>query len=416
MSKKSELSALDVRRLDKPGSHAVGGVKGLYLEIKPTGASSWVFRATISGKRVRRGLGGYPTVTLSMARDKARELHDQLSGGTDPFVERQLAVEALANVMTFTRAANEYIQIHQDSWTNEKHRYQWRKTLEDAGQIIGDIDIKYIDRDHVLKVLKPMWSTTTETATRLRGRMERVLDWATVRGHREGPNPASWKGHLEYFLPAPAKIAKKTNWPALPYDKIHDFIQTLRLRSGMSAKALEFTILTAARSGEVRGCTWGEIDLDKALWTIPAHRMKMKQEHVQPLSKSAIALLERVAPPEVRQGLVFRTKRGKMLSDMALSMQIRRMNKDRPRWVDHVQGGAEIVPHGFRSTFRTWGAEQTAYPREVIEKCLAHDVRGHVERAYQRSEHIDARRRLLEDWAQYVERGQVEKVIQLAAR
>lgn len=414
MGKKSELSALDVKRLDKSGFHAVGGVRGLYLKVSPTGGKSWVLRTTIGGKRVMRGLGGYPTVTLSMARDKARELHDQLSGGVDPFVERQLAVEALANVMTFTRAAREYIEIHQESWTNRKHRNQWSTTLEDAGRILGDVDIKHIDTDQVLEVLKPMWSTTTETATRVRGRMERVLDWATVRGHREGPNPARWRGHLEYFLPAPSKIAKKANWPALPYDQIHDFIQALRLRFGMSVKALEFIIFTAARSGEVRGATWDEIDLDKALWTIPAHRMKMKQEHVQPLNKSAIALLDAMAPPDERQGLIFKTKRKKMLSDMALSMQIRRMNKDNPRWVDPVQDGAGVVPHGFRSTFRTWAAEQTAYPREVIEKCLAHDVRGHVERAYQRSEHIDARRRLLEDWAQYVEQGQVEKVIQLA--
>ncbi|NCD26550.1 MAG: site-specific integrase, partial [Deltaproteobacteria bacterium] len=400
----------------------VGGVTGLGLNVSETGAASWVLRVTIAGQRRDIGLGGYPDVTLAAAREAARTVREKIKQGIDPVAEALAARRAMAaeqaKLMTFAFAAEKYIQAHEAGWANPKHKQQWRNTLEQyAAPLLGELDVRTIETAHIVKVLEPIWSTKTETAKRLQGRIERVLDWCIVREFRSGPNPAQWRGRLDAILPRPGKVSKKENFPALPYSQIHDFVTELRGCAGTAAQALEFLILTAARSGEVRGLDWSEIDTERALWTIPATRMKMKRDHCQPLSRAALAILGQI-PEHERQGIVFKGMRGAPVSDATLTAVIRRMNAKRertglPAWKDPQQD-REITVHGFRSSFRTWGAETGTYPREVVEKALSHDVAGKVEAAYQRSEYIDARRRLLEDWAEFVESGEVQKVVALA--
>lgn len=422
MPKKArELSALDVRRLSRPGLTMVGGVTGLGLNVSETGSASWVMRVTIAGQRRDIGLGGYPDVTLAAAREAARVMRDKIRQGLDPVAEAQAARRALAaeraKIMTFAVAAEKYIQAHEASWANPKHKQQWRNTLEQyAAPLLGKLDVRNIETAHIVSILEPIWTTKTETAKRLQGRIERIMDWCTVRELRAGPNPAQWRGRLDAILPRPGKVASKEKFPALPYSQIHDFVMELRSCSGTAAQALKFLILTAARSGEVRGLSWSEIDMERALWTIPSERMKMKRDHCQPLSRAALDIL-RQTPEHERHGIVFKGARGGPVSDATLTAVIRRMNAKResnslPIWKDPHQD-REITVHGFRSSFRTWGAETGTYPREVVEKALSHDVSSKVEAAYQRSEYIDARRRLLADWAEYIERGAVQKVVEL---
>ena len=389
--KAKELSALVVGRLKQPGTHAVGGVAGLALNVQPSGARSWVLRLMIAGKRRELGLGGFPDVTLADVRRRAREEREKVSKGIDPVAEKQAAAASLKEerdrAITFEVAAKKYIEAHESTWRNAKHAEQWRNTLASTYPDIGSIDVSKIGLPEVLKVLEPIWKTKTETASRLRGRIQAVLDWATVRGHRVGANPARWRGHLDQLLPAPAKLNRIGHHPAMPIKDVGRFMADLREQDGSGARALEFVILTAARSGEVRGATWNEIDLEAGVWTIPGERMKAGRTHRVPLSDEAFTLLKAL-PQIVDTPYVFPAPRGGMLSDMTLVAVMRRM-------------GVEAVPHGFRSTFRDWASERTNHPRDVAEMALAHAIGDKVEAAYRRGDLFEKRRRMMSEWAAY---------------
>lgn len=397
--KAKELSALEVKRLVQPGMHAVGTVPGLHLQVLPSGGRTWVLRVTVgdqpgSGKQRRRevGLGGYPEVSLAVAHEKARAMREQLKVGIDPIAEKVAARSALraaaAAAITFEEAAKQYIAAHESGWRNDKHGDQWRNTLRvHAEPVLGKLIVSDIRVAHVLKVLEPIWQKKTETATRVRGRIEKILDWAKGRGYRSGDNPAAWKGNLQAQLPQPKAIAKVEHHPALPFTQIGPFMERLRKQEGMGARALDFTILTAARSGEVRGATWAEIDLEEAVWTVPGERMKAGKEHRVPLSPVAVALLKRL-PRTDGVDFVFPAPRGGQLSDMTLTAVLRRME-------------VPVTVHGMRSTFRDWAAEHTEYPREVAEMALAHSISNAVEAAYRRGDLFDKRRNLMNDWTKY---------------
>jgi integrase len=390
--KAAELGALAVSHITAPGFHFVGGVAGLALQVLPTGGRSWVLRATVAGKRRDMGLGGYPDVRLAEARDAARAAREKIRSGVDPIAERVAAQSALraakGKVMNFETAALAYMKAHEAGWRNAKHAQQWRNSLETyAYPVIGKLLVRDVDLTHVMKILDPIWRTKTETATRLRGRIEQVLDWATVRGYREGQNPARWRGHLDKMLTAPTKVAKVKHHQALPWSEIGKFMKNLRAAEGMGARALEFVILTAARSGEVRGATWAEVNLEAAEWNVPGERMKAGKDHRVPLSQPAVALLKAL-PRMAGTDLVFPAPRGGQLSDMTLTAVLRRM-------------GVPAVPHGFRSTFRDWVSETTNFPREVAEMALAHAIGDKVEAAYRRDDLFPKRVLMMEAWANF---------------
>jgi integrase len=331
-----ELSALDVKRLAHPGGNrnvliSVGGVPGLHMQLTPKRGRSWVLRAMVGEARRDIGLGGFPAVTLSQAREKARKARDKISQGIDPIEERKAAKAALAAAqrrgLTFADAADKYLEAKLDAFKNPKHRQQWQNTLETyAKPELGKLQVQDITVQDVLRVLQPLWTDKTETASRLRGRIDAVLSWATVAGHRTGDNPARWAGNLKELLPAPSKVAKKENQPAVQIDDAPHWFAALQGREGFGARALEFLTLTALRSQEIRGALWDEIDLDKALWIIPAARMKMEREHRVPLSAEALALLQAL-PRLEGNPLVFPAARGGQLSDMTLSAAMKRMHK-----------------------------------------------------------------------------------------
>lgn len=394
MPKKAvELGPLAVSRLKAPGLHPVGGVSGLRLDVKKTGARSWILRVMIAGRRCDKGLGGYPDVSLAVARESARRIRNLIAEGVDPIEEarakRSALAASVAAAWTFDQCATAFIEAKSPEWSNAKHAAQWSASLGTyASPFMGKLLVRDIDLPHVLDVLRPIWEVKTETAMRVRGRIESVLDWATASGYREGPNPARWKGHLDNILPAPRKVTKVEHHAALPVADLGAFMEKLRAAEGQGARALEFAILTAARSGEVRGATWEEIDLNAATWTVPAERMKAGKEHRVPLSDAAVALLKATAPAPKRNGLVFAAPRGGALSDMTLSAVLRRMK-------------TRAVPHGFRSTFRDWASERTDYPAEMAEMALAHTVRDKVEAAYRRGDLFEKRRRMMADWAAF---------------
>lgn len=389
----SELNALAVSRLTAPGLHFVGGVSGLALQISKTGARSWILRLRIAGKACDMGLGGYPSVTLADARTRARELRRMADQGIDPIADRRTKKAALladrVRTVTFRWCAEQYIADKSPEWKNAKHAAQWTSTLAQyAYPVIGDMLVRDVELAHVLSILRPIWTSKTETASRLRGRIDSVIDWATAHGYRTGLNPARWKGHLDKLLATPSKVSKAENHAALDYRQAGNFMAELREQTSMGARALEFVIFTAARSGEVRGATWAEFDLDAGHWTIPAVRMKAGKEHRIPLAPEALALL-RDMPRFIGSDFVFTSPRGGQLSDMTLTAVLRRM-------------GIAVTVHGFRSTFRDWAGETTAYPREVIEHALAHQLKDKAEAAYARGSLLEKRRRLMGDWAQYL--------------
>jgi integrase len=377
----------------REGRHAIGDPSGLYLFVVGGGAS-WILRYMFAGRRRDMGLGSYGDLTLAEARETARTQRKLIKQGIDPLQAKreQLAITKAANAvrMTFKQCVTGYIDSHGDGWRNAKHRAQWQSTLDTyAAPVIGDIDVAKVDTPHVLKILEPIWKTKTETASRVRGRIESVLSWATVRKYRHGENPARWKGHLDQLLPKPSKVAKIEHHAALPYRDMGAFIVELRKQKGIGAAALEFAILTAARSGEVRGATWSEIDLDAKLWKIPGERMKAGKEHVVPLSDAAVAIVKRMEK-ERTNGWVFPGARDEApLSDMSLTAVLRRMGRD------------DLTAHGFRSTFRDWAAECTAYPAEMAEMALAHTVSDKVEAAYRRGNMLSKRVRMMSDWAKW---------------
>lgn len=392
--KAKELSPLAIGRLKGPGMHFVGGVDGLALQVLPSGARSWILRVMVGGRRREMGLGGFPDVTVAGAREAARQARSKIRAGIDPIEEAKAARSALraaaAKSITFREAAEAYIGAHETRWKNEKHRAQWGATLETyAFPEIGALAVGDIELPHVLAVLEPIWVAKTETASRVRGRVETILNWSIARGHRSGPNPARWRGHLDQILPRPSSIQKVSHHPAVPVSDAGAFMADLRTASGTGARALELVILTAVRSGEARGAQWAEMDLDKAVWTIPGERMKAGREHRVPLSPDAIKLLRKL--PRDSGSLVFPGPRGGPLSDMTLLSVMRRM-------------GSPAVPHGFRSTFRDWAAERTAYPHEVCEMALAHTIGSKVEAAYRRGDLFEKRRRMMKDWAVFLSR------------
>lgn len=401
-----ELSALAVKHLTEPGLHFVGGVQGLALQVLPTGGRSWVLRVMIGGKRRDMGLGGYPDVKLAEAREQAEAARKQIRSNVDPIKVRAAEKAALragaGKNIVFQDAALAFIEANEASWRNDKHRQQWRNSLEAyAYPVIGKLHLRDIELPHILKILEPIWEGKTETATRLRGRVEQVLDWGTVRGYREGLNPARWRGHLDKLLAKPKKLAKVKHHAALPWAEIGDFMAKLRKAEGMGARALEFVILTACQSGEVRGATWAEIDLDAAVWTIPAERMKAGKPHSVPLSDAAVALLKAL-PRMAGTNYVFPAPRGGQLSDMTLTAVLRRMDLD-------------VVPHGFRSTFREWAGESSGHPREVIEHALAHQLADKAEAAYQRGSLFPKRVKLMQDWANFCAKPTLAKVVPMQA-
>ncbi|QDY69802.1 tyrosine-type recombinase/integrase [Qingshengfaniella alkalisoli] len=411
------LSPLAISKLKpKPGSavstfHAVGGVAGLHLQVTPTGGRSWVLRVRYGGKRRHIGLGPYPELSVSDAYAAARQAKDDIAKGRDPIAERRAAALSLRDALTFSQAMEQFLENKLAEFRNDKHRKQWCATLDKyAVPIIGDTMVAHLTVQDMLRTLEPIWTTKTETASRLRGRIEAVISWATVAGHRTGDNPARWKGNLDAIPPKPGKVAKGGNHPALALDDAADWFADLRGRIGTATRALEFVALTAARSGEVRGATWAEIDLDKAIWTIPADRMKMAREHRVPLTSEAVALL-RALPRMEGSPYVFPALRGGMLTDMALSACMRRINEAREGGYRDQRSGRPAVPHGLRSTFRDWAAERTEFPRDMAEIALAHTVGSEVERAYRRSDMVERRRAMMAAWGRFLRGEAGQKVV-----
>lgn len=391
----NKLSAKAVENLKKPGLHSDG--LGLYLQVAPGGSKSWLFRFMKNGRARKMGLGPVHTVTLAMAREKATEARRKLLDDVDPIEQRKSVRQAkhldTARSVTFKEAAAKYIAAHRAGWKSAKHGSQWGATLDAyVYPVFGHLPVGDIDVTLVLKAIEPIWTEKPETAGRVRGRIENILDWARARGYRDGENPARWRGHLDHLLPARSKVAKVKHHAALPYAQMGDFMQDLRKAEGVGAKALEFAILTACRTGETVGARWSEIDLDAKMWIIPRERMKAGREHRLPLSDRALAILEAV-PREAGNDHVFigdRKERG--LSTMALLMTLRRMKRP------------DLTVHGFRSTFRDWAAEQTAYPNELVEMALAHVITNKAEAAYRRGDMLDRRRRLMQEWAKFCDK------------
>lgn len=403
------LTVRTVSTLKRAGFHADG--RGLYLQVSGTGAKSWVFRFNsptrtypasdkdgnphkAAGRPLARwmGLGSVVDVPLANARERAREARRLLAAGVDP-IEHQRALEAEQGLsLTFQEAAERYIAAHRPGWKNEKHAEQWPATLKTyAYPKIGTLAVQQVDTPAVLSVLEDIWTEIPETAGRLRGRIEAVLDWARARGHRSGENPARWKGHLRNLLPARKRIASIKHHPALPYGRIGALMPKLRELTSTAARALEFTILCASRTIETRGALWSEIDLQAKVWTIPASRMKGGREHRVPLSERAVQILREMQERQ-ESDLVFPgRKRNKPMSENTMLKVLA------------SQGGEDFTVHGFRSSFRDWAAEQTNYPNHVAEMALAHAIGDRVEASYRRGDLFEKRRRMMAEWARYCE-------------
>ena len=412
-----ELSALEVKRVSGHGWHAVGGVAGLLLQVKcepDTGkvlSRSWILRKRIGGKRQPIGLGSYPQTSLADARNKARTLSLDAQNGVDLLAkkreQRSAAIATEARKKTFRECAEAYMEAHASDYSNDKHRGQWASTLKEyAYPKIGQMLVADIAMPHVLDVLQQhtkhrngtagkLWETKTVTAKRLLDRMRRILDFATVNQYRSGTNPATWRGYLDTQLPSPSGVKTTRHQPALPYANIGGFMMHLRGNASISAKTLEFLILTGVRSGSVRQAKWNEVDLDRALWVIPAEHTKAKREHRVPLQPQAITLLSAL-PKLASSELLFPSPRGGELSDMALSQLMRGM-RERGEFND------EAVPHGFRSSFRDWAAELTDYPDEIRKVATMHVVGDAVKVAYQRTDLLEKRRHLMAEWADYMD-------------
>lgn len=407
-----ESNPIEVKRLTKPGLHAVGGVAGLLLQVTPTGARSWILRTMVGAKRRDIGLGGFPDVTLAQAREKARETKEQIRQGVDPVEQRKAARAALmadqAKAVTFEQAAYDCHKVKRQEFRNTKHAEQWLSTLKAyAFPLLGKQRVDTIEPAQVLAVLKPVWSDKPETASRLRQRIATVFDYASAAGLRTGTNPAAWKGCLEPLLPKTGKVRKKTggtkHHPALPVDEVPRLMGILSHKESVSAKALQFAILTAARSLEVRGAAWGEIDLKKRTWTVPADRIKAGKLHVVPLSAAAVELLESMP---TREGLLFPNGKGTILSDMTLSKMLKDVHE-----AEKAQGHAGFMdplqeriatPHGTaRSSFKEWARQANRFPDEWSELALAHVNNDETRAAYARGSLLDERRGMMEQWGQF---------------
>jgi integrase len=411
------LGALEVRRLTaKIGEHAVGGVPGLILQVGAGEASSWILRVTVGRhghggqRRAEIGLGPFPAVTLAQARELASQMRQQIQSGVNPVTERRAARSKLVaeqqRMITFEQVATAFIRKKSPEWDNAKHRAQWESTLNNyVYPVIGRMAVADIETAHIVRVLEPIWHEKTETATRVRSRIEAILSSAIALRYRKAPNPAAWRGHLETIFPAPAKIRPERHQPALGIDEAPAFMEALLVMDGMGARALAFTILTAVRSAEAREAVWDEIDLDNAIWTIPAERMKARREHTVPISAQAIELLKKL-PRIEKCKFLFPSSKLKPLSDMTLSAVIKRMHSS-----SIEQGGSGyfdrrqkrvVTVHGFRSTFRDWSAERMSVPNEVCEMALAHGIKDKTEAAYRRGDLFDKRSDLMQRWADFI--------------
>jgi integrase len=399
LSLAEKITALFVRHIKRPGRYCDGG--NLYLQVRRSNSKkspgslnkSWAYRYVRNDKQTWMGLGPYPDVSLAEARELATEARKQILKGIDPLTDKRArqrdARVAHGNMLSFAECAEKYIDSQAPGWSNPKHIEQWRNTLKNmAGPIIGHLPVDQVDTALVMRCIEAIWTTKTETASRLRGRIESVLDWATVRGYRGGDNPARWRGHLDKLLPRPSLVASVKHHPALPYTEAGAFMQELRNDAGVASRALEFTILTATRTNEVVQAEWSEFDLDLKTWVVPAERMKSKREHRVPLSDAAVSALKAVQGRSERY--VFPGhKRGSHLSNQGMLQVLKRL------------GRTGITVHGFRSTFRDWCAESTNYPADVAEMALAHTLRDKTEAAYRRGDLFEKRARLMADWARY---------------
>lgn len=383
-----KLSARTVTTLSKPGRHSDGD--GLYLVIDPSGARRWLYLFRWQGKLKEMGLGGVSTVSLADARDKAAEARKLVRAGVNPIEAKREAEAAVEAGKTFGQCADELVEDIKDGFRNEKHKWQWSHTLKTYAASLRPIPIDAVSTEHVLDVLKPLWSTKQETASRLRGRIERVLDAAKAKGNRTGDNPARWRGHLDHLLPRRQKL-QRGHHPAMPYADVPAFIADLRMRDATAAAALEFTVLCASRSGEVLGATWGEFDRKAKVWTIPGKRMKAGLEHRVPLTDRALAILEAAEKVKQNEYVFPGARKGKPLSNMAMAVLLKKRMKHE-----------SLTVHGFRSSFRDWAGESTAFPREVAEAALAHIVGDETERAYRRDDALEKRRKLIEAWAKFI--------------
>lgn len=389
MAKTTEkLSAAFLKtRNKKPGKYGDGN--NLWLIVGPTGRERWEFRFTIDGKSHEMALGLGEELSVQLARDKAAELRRRVRQGVNPLADRKQPKKV--RLTTFNDVADQCIASLRSGWSNEKSEKQWRATLTTyAGPKIGASDVADISTQDIYGVLEPIWSTKPETAKRVRERLEKVLDFATAMKLRQGENPARWRGNLDHLFPKQSKVQRVQHHAALPYDELGDFMSNLRKREGIAPRALEFAILTAARTGEVIGATWSEIDLDKAVWTIPAERMKARRDHRVPLSDAALSLLKSL-PRDSEGDFVFISTmlKGQPISNMAMLKILKLMKRD------------DLIVHGFRSTFRDWAAETTSYPDTVVEMALAHAVANAVEAAYRRGDLFEKRTRLMADWSAF---------------
>lgn len=422
--KAAELSAKQVRDLKEPGDYAVGGVSGLILQIRSPQAKSWILRYSAgvtaisrSGREYQQrkylGLGGFPDVSLADAREKARDAKKLIAQGLDPLAEKKASklalMQAQARAVTFEQMAKQAHEVKAQEFKNYKHSQQWINTLENyAYPILAKMPIDDIEAADVLAVLKPIWTTKTETASRLRQRIAAVFDHASASGYRTKPNPAAWKGCLQPLLPAPDKLKKRqgkatNHHPALPIKEMQRFIALLQKRSGAGARALEFTILTAARSGEIRGATWDEIDLDEKVWRLSAERMKADKPHTVPLSDAAVALLE-CMPKESKY--IFPSSKGGELSDATLSATIKRMHAEELEQGNEgftdPSNGRTATPHGFRSTFKDWTRQKNRFPDEWSELALAHVNSDATRAAYARNELLEERAEMMQSWSDFI--------------
>lgn len=391
-----KLNPKQVENLAEPGTYEDGD--GLRLVVKATGRKSWVMRYQLNGKRREMGLGGFPDIGLKAARQAAADQRKLLTAGADPMATRDAEREALrssqmaaaAKAVTFKKVATDYISAHRAGWKNVKHAQQWENTLAKyAEPVIGHLPAAEVSTAHVLEILQPIWITKTETASRVRNRIELILDAAKARGLRDGENPARWRGHLDKLLPKRAKVRAVEHHTALPWPDLPAFMDELAKHDALSYAAIRLTILTACRTSEVLGATWDEIDFKSSTWTIPAARMKGGKDHRVPLSTAAEKVLSSLPRVDDSPYLFPGARPGRPLSNLAMLMGLRRM------------GRGNLTMHGFRSTFRDWSAERTQYPREVCEMALAHKVADGAEAAYWRGDIFDKRRALMSDWAQY---------------
>ena len=392
MAKKIHLlSDREVRNLNKQGSFPDGN--GLYLQVSNTGSKAWFYRYQINHKGRKHGLGAYPTVTLKSARLRAEDCRKLRSDGIDPIEHKRKkdADKILedAKAVTFKDCALLYIESHKNGWKNRKHESQWSNTMKTyAYPFIGDIAVQKIDVGLVMQVIEPIWHEKTETASRVRQRIEKVLDWAKVRQYRNGDNPARWRGHIENLLPKRSKVQKVQHFKAMPYGDVPDYFKILRIVETITAKALAFIILTATRNNEVREAKWHEIDIDAGIWIIPEERMKAEREHRVPLTQECLAILEEAKKLKVNDYIFPGLRKNKPLSNQAL---LKLLKTKHPT----------LTVHGFRSSFRDWCAEMTAYPREVAEAALAHSLSNATEAAYQRGDLLAKRFKLMNAWSDY---------------